>query len=233
MQLQQALRVNPYLKSSLLEGLKSKERELVLASATRRKYSAGNVISTQGLAGDRLFLLSKGCARFFYTTPDGTKILLLWMGPGDFFGGVALLAIPHTYVVSTEAVKDCEVLEWDRQTFRGLTERFPRLLDNALLIALQYIEWQMMAHVALSCHSARERLARILLTLSNSIGTKVADGIEIDVTNEDLASSASITLYTTSRLMSDWQKSRALIKRRGKVVLRSPERLFLKVVPNR
>ncbi len=231
MPLQEALSVNPYLKSQLLEGLKPKERELVLASASRRKYAAGAVISTQGLAGDRLFLLSKGCARHFYITPDGTKILLLWMGPGDSFGGVAILATPCTYVVSAEAVKDCEVLIWDRLTFRGFTERFPRLLDNALLIALQYIDWYMMAHVALSRHSARERLARVLLSLSNAIGIKVSDGIEIDVTNEDLASSANITPYTTSRLMSDWQKSRALTKRRGKVVLRSPQRLFLNIVP--
>jgi CRP-like cAMP-binding protein len=231
MPLQEALPISPYLKYPLLEGLNSKERELVLASATRRKYSAGAVISTQGLAGDRLFLLSKGCARYFYTTPDGIKILLLWMGPGDSFGGVALLATPYTYVLSAEAVKDCEVLVWDRPKFRGFIERFPRLLDNALLIALHYIEWYMMAHVALSCHSARERLARVLLSLSDAIGIRVADGIEIDVTNEDLASSAHITPYTTSRLMSGWQKSRALTKRRGKVVLRSPERLFLKVVP--
>jgi hypothetical protein len=30
--------------------------------------------------------------------------------------------------------------------------------------------------------------------------------------------------------MSNWQKSRAIVKRRGKVLLRSPERLLLKVV---
>ena len=182
------------------------------------------------MLADRLYLLVKGCVRFFYTTPDGRKFLLIWMGPADVFGGAALVATPSPYLISAEAVKDSEVMVWDRATCRGFTEKFPRLLDNALVIALGYVDWYMMAHVALSCHTARERLARVLLSLSDAIGEKVSDGIEIDVTNEDLANAANITPYTTSRLMSAWQKNRALAKRRGKVLLRSPERLLLKVV---
>lgn len=217
-------------KSELLQGLGRRDREIILAAATRRTFPAGAAITTQGTAGDRLYLVVKGCARYFYTTPGGTKILLIWLGPGDSFGGAALMAIPCAYLVSAEAVKDTEVLVWDRATFREFTERFPLLLDNALLIALDYLDWYMMAHVALSCHTARERLARVLLGLSKAIGVRAADGIEIEVTNEDLASCANITPYTTSRLMSAWQKSHAVAKRRGKVVLRSPAQLLFKLV---
>ena len=46
--------------------------------------------------------------------------------------------------------------------------------------------------------------------------------------NEDLANAANITPYTASRLMSQWQKSRAIVKWRGKVLLRHPERLLPK-----
>ncbi len=230
MSAQAALSIKSGPKSQLLEGLPSRDRETILGAATRRKFIAGSVISTQGMLADRLYLLVKGCARFFYTTPEGQKILLIWMGPGDVFGGAAMVATPSSYLISAEAVKDSEVLVWDRATFRGFTGKFPQLLDNALSIALEYLDWYMMAHVALSCHTARERLARVLLSLAEAIGEKVTDGIEIDVTNEDLASAANITPYTTSRLMSAWQKNRAIAKRRGKVLLRSPERLLLKVV---
>jgi CRP-like cAMP-binding protein len=221
--------IRPAPKALLLDGLASRDREIVLSAATRRKFAAGTVISAQGMLADRLYLLVKGCVRFFYTTAEGQKILLIWMGPGDVFGGAALVATPSSYLISAETVKDSEVLVWDRHAFRGFTERFPRILDNALVIALEYVDWYMMAHVALSCHTARERLARVLLGLSTAIGKKVPDGIEIDVSNEDLASAANITPYTTSRMISGWQKSRAISKRRGKVILRSPERLLLKV----
>jgi CRP-like cAMP-binding protein len=230
MPLREALSVSANPKSQILDGLAPRDRDTVLSAAMRRKFASGAVISTQGMLADRLYLLVKGCARFFYTTPDGQKILLIWMGPGDVFGGAALVATPSSYLISAEAVKDSEVLVWDRATFRGFAEKFPKILDNALVIALQYLDWYMMAHVALSCHTARERLARVLLGLSDAIGEKVAEGIEIDVTNEDLANAANITPYTTSRLISAWQKNRALTKRRGKVILRSAGRLLLKVV---
>jgi CRP-like cAMP-binding protein len=73
-------------------------------------------------------------------------------------------------------------------------------------------------------------LAHVLLTLAPLIGQKTPDGIQLDVTNEELADSVNITPYTTSRLISEWQKAGALGKRRGKILVRSAERFFLRVV---
>jgi CRP-like cAMP-binding protein len=213
-----------------LDGLPPRDRELVLSSAASRKFSANSVITTQGDPADRLYLLVSGCVRLFYTTADGRKILLLWLSQGDPFGAASLLAKRRPYLLSAEAVKDSEVLVWDRATFRGYVEKFPQLVENAFATAAEYVEWYMNAHVALTCYTARERLASVLLGLSRAIGEKVHDGIEIDVTNEDLANSANITPYTASRLMSEWQKGHAIVKRRGKVLLRSAERLLLKTV---
>ncbi len=70
----------------------------------------------------------------------------------------------------------------------------------------------------------------MLVRLSGVIGHKVPGGVEFDVTNEELASAANITPFTASRLLSEWQHDRAIAKRRGKILLRAPERLLLRVV---
>jgi CRP-like cAMP-binding protein len=90
--------------------------------------------------------------------------------------------------------------------------------------------WYVADHVALTCHTARQRLAQVLIRLAGVIGQKVPGGVEFDATNEELASAANITPFTASRLVSEWQVNRAIVKRRGKILLRSPERLFLRVV---
>jgi len=41
-----------------------------------------------------------------------------------------------------------------------------------------------------------------------------------------LAGAASLTLFTTSRLLNEWQHQRIVLKSRGKILLRYPERLF-------
>ena len=69
----------------------------------------------------------------------------------------------------------------------------------------------------------------MLTNIGRAVGQKVAGGIELAITNEELASAAGITLFDASRFMSEWQRSGALVKTRGKVLLRSPDLLFREV----
>jgi CRP-like cAMP-binding protein len=220
-----ALAPNAHPQYKLLEGLAPRDQELVLETARVQNFRAGTVITTQGTPAQRLYLVFSGCVRFFYTVPDGRKFALLLVAPGEAFGGAAIMPAQSDYLMSCETVKDSKVLSWDRATVRRLAEKHPRILHNALTIAGEYVTWYMTAHIALGTHSARERLAGVLLDLARAIGVKTADGVEIEVTNEDLSDAANITPYTTSRLMSAWHRSRVIVKGRGKILLRSPARL--------
>jgi CRP-like cAMP-binding protein len=220
-----ALADTSQLKCRLLEGLAPRDQECVLRAATSQKFSAGVTITSQGHPAHRLYAVVTGCVRFTYAAADGRKFLLLLVAPGEVFGGAAIMPTRSLYLMGCEAVKDSRVISWDRATIRGFTEKFPQILQNSLTIAGEYITWYMSAHVALGTHSARERLAGVLLDLARAIGVKTPTGVEIEVTNEDLAHAANITPYTTSRLMSEWHKSHAIVKGRGKILLRSPTRL--------
>ena len=57
------------------------------------------------------------------------------------------------------------------------------------------------------------------------MGQTVAEGVELCVRNEELANEANMTVFTVSRLMGEWQRQGLLVKSRGKVVLRMPEKL--------
>ena len=217
-------------RSQFLDGLTPTDRNTILAAATRRRFFANSVITNQDHPADDLFLLAKGLVRFFYVTEEGKKLLLLWLGPGDLFGGRAILSNPSSYLASTEAVTNSSVLVWDRKTIRGFVGRYPRLLENTLLTASDYLASQLASHVGLACHTVRQRVAQVLETLARTIGRETPNGVELQITNEELANAANITPFTASRLMSKWQRDRALVKRRGKVLLRSPERLFLRTM---
>jgi CRP-like cAMP-binding protein len=202
------------------------EIEVILGSVKARRFSYRTVITQQGEPADQLFLLWKGRARYFFEMPTGKKLILHWLTPGQVFGVAALLSAPATYLVSTEAVQDSVALLWSGEAIRSLARRFPRLLENALAIATDYMSWYVAAHAGLTSQSARQRLAHVLAVMADCIGQKVPTGTEFDVTNEDLASAANITPFTASRMISRWQKIGAIDKRRGKVILRSPKQLF-------
>lgn len=213
----------------LLKGLKQPEIDSILAAARVRRFPAKSVMTYQGEPADHLLLLWRGRARYFFETPGGRKLILIWITPGHPFGGAALAPRASTYLLSTETVRDSVVLVWDGPTIRGFARRFPQLLENAIVGALDYLSWYIAAHAALCSQTARQRLASVLLGYTSSMGQRVAGGIEFDITNEELANAANITPYTASRILSEWQKIGAIRKQRGKIVVRSTERLFLRV----
>ena len=213
--------------SRFLEGLLKPDLELVLSAATKRRCLANSVVTNQGDPADYLFLLTKGCARYFVMTPDGRKVLLHWLGPGEVFGGAALLESPSTYLVSTEMVMDSWVLVWRRKTIRELAAKYPELMENALLIAFDYMTLFVAAHVALVSHSARERLAGVLVSLADGFGKDVSGGVKLVITNEELANAANVTPFTASRVLSEWHRSGAVVKSRGGVILSAPHKLLL------
>ena len=205
----------------LLRGLKPNERDAVLRAGRPRRFPAKSVMTYQGDPADYLLLLWKGRARYFHEAIYDRKLILKWITLGHTFGGAALVSGPANYLVSTEAVRDCVVVEWDGPTIRGLARRFPLLLENAHRIAMDYVSWYVSAHAALILESARQRLASVILGLAKTVGEKTSAGIEIDVTNQELADSANITPHTASRLIGTWQKSGSIRKTKGKITLLS------------
>jgi CRP-like cAMP-binding protein len=213
------------LNSRFFEGLAKPEGESILATATPQRFDANCVVTNQGQPADHLFLLTTGRARFFFITEDGKKLILLWLPAGEIFGARTLLPVSSSYLASTEAVKESWALMWDRNTIRGLGARYPRLKDNALLVASEYVAEQLESYLSLTRHNARQRLVHVLTTVAPKIGRRVSQGVELDVTNEELANTANVTLFTASRLLSEWQRSGDVLKSRGKLILRRPERL--------
>jgi CRP/FNR family transcriptional regulator, nitrogen oxide reductase regulator len=214
------------VSTELLRGLDQQDIDSILAAARPRHFRASSVMTRQADPANRLFLLWKGRARYFFYTPNGKKLILRWIIPGDIFGSAALAVPPTTYLVGAEAVRDSTVFSWDGVTVRDLTRRFPKLMTNVFLTTMDYLSWYVSAHAALASQTAQERLAHVLLRYAPSIGQKVSGGIEIDVTNDELANAANITPYTTSRLIREWHRSGAISKQRGKILLRSQEKLF-------
>ena len=78
----------------------------------------------------------------------------------------------------------------------------------------------------MTCRSAQERLAYVLVNLAEGIGQKIPDGIQLDVRNEELANEANVTPFTASRILGEWQRQGILRKTRGKILLSSPKRLL-------
>src|SRR3979409_2502911 len=141
-------------------------------------------------------------------------------------GVVSFRAGPIQYLVGTELLSDSCLLAWPRRTIRAIASQVPGLLDNALSVATDYLTWYVAAHSSLVSHTAEQKLAHVLITLAHGFGRKTSAGTSLELTNDHTANAANVTPFTASRILGSWQRNGALVKTRGKLLLRSPAQLF-------
>ena len=191
------------LRPRFLSGLSEDEVNSVLSSASHRQFHASSVVINQDDSANRFFMLTSGYGRHFLITDEGRKIILHWLTAGRIFGGVALVSTPMRYLLSTELLSDSCALVWERQAIRDLAVSYPKLLDNAISIAAtDHVPWLISAHASLSSENAQGRVAHLLESLASAIGKETSAGVEMSVTNEDLAEGANVTPFTVSRCLS-------------------------------
>lgn len=212
-------------KSELFRGFGDTDLKEIFAAGRLRHMAPKTNLMVTGEKPNQLFLLRKGRVRSYILTESGSEVLLLWVVPGGVLGLPSLLVDPPTYLINAMAVTDCEFLVWDRDAIRRLVKSYPKIRENGLRLALEYLRRYMKRHVNIVTKSAESRLAQRLLQLASEAGVVEPPGIAIDITNEQLSSLSDISPFTASRLLSRWEQENWLTKQRGRVTLLAPEDL--------
>ena len=84
-------------------------------SALIRRYPAGAVLFEENDPGSRMYVIRSGRVRI-YRKGDESEIVLAVLGPGEFFGEMALLEdLPRS--ANAQAVDPVELIEVDAETF--------------------------------------------------------------------------------------------------------------------
>lgn len=218
--------VRPEPAIALFKGLGAHEVVVIRHAAVRRTFSASEIIISAEQPALHFFLPEIGFVDYFILTHEGAQILLRRIGPGDPFGFAAFLSEPTGYLGTAASVGNSEILVWDHHMIRHLGRTYPRLVENGLRIALNYIALYAKRHIALVSSTANERVACVLANLASRMGHPASEGLQVDVKNEDLASLSDVNFFTVSRILKGWEQHGTITKTRGKVLIRRPEDLL-------
>lgn len=100
----------------IFEGLDKRELERIAGSMKQRTFHAGDAVTTEGQGGVGFFVIEDGQAKVSVGGSDRRTL-----GPGDYFGEVALLTdSPRTATITAETDLRCYgMTSWD---FKPLVE---------------------------------------------------------------------------------------------------------------
>ncbi len=179
----------------------------IVRTATPHKVERGGFFFHQGEPANSFFVLIDGRTRLSQIADDGRQVIFHYFGPGDAMGVVAALAHAQ-YPVSAEAMSDSIALGWDCQTADSLMEKHPRMAINGMeMVAGRFWELQN-RYRELATERVEQRLAHAVLRLSAHYNGCSDTGAAptLKLSRQDLAEMTGTTLFSVSRICSDWEQ---------------------------
>jgi CRP-like cAMP-binding protein len=199
--------------SELFVGLPSSVCTEIAATARPRDYACRQVMFLAGDPIKETILLTDGRAKILQLAESGSEVILRFTVPGEVIGELGLVP-GSTHSSTALALQNCKVLVWGAESFEAALERFPILQSNTERILARRLDELERRFCEVATETASPRLAHALVRLTDQIGHKVYDHVEINVSQEALAQMTAMTSSTVNRLLTNWENQGLLKVRR-------------------
>lgn len=195
----------------MFTGLSGAELTFLCQRAVPRKFSAGEMVFTEGDACTGMYVVESGHIRIFKTSAGGREQVLGIDGPGS---SVAELPVfdGGNYPASVSAVEDSTLLFISKQDFQSLCLTHPQVALKVLREVGARLRRLVGIIEELSFTTVRHRLAAFLVRLAQRDGKRVDDGIEITLpaSNQELASQIGTVRELVSRNLGRFQAEKLI-----------------------
>jgi len=210
-----------FRKFTLFSELDDKELGAIAALAKPRKYAKDEAVFHADEAGDVFCLIQSGAVKVTMISPEGKEIILSMLGPGDFFGEMALLD-DHPRSATVVATEPLEVLTIFRNDFlQILAENFSiaRKILAELSKRLRAASYRIESLATMDVYG---RLARFFLDLARDQGKELENGYVAVVrpTHQSIANMIGTSRETVSRLIHDLMEKNLLMSEGKTIYLR-------------
>ena len=207
---------------SVFQNATDEDLHLIARLGIERSIEEGEYFFFQGDPADYLYVLISGRAKLMQTNPAGQQVNLRTINGWQMFGALGAVREGATYPASAQALENSTALAIKSEDLRGLMQTRPYLSFDLMKLMTGYIQEMQERYRELATEKVERRIARSLLRLASQMGSKNQGGIELTFTRQDLAEMSGTTLYTVSRVLSDWERQGLVEAGRERVLIRNP-----------
>src|SRR5947209_16092707 len=216
-----------YLKQvPLFADLADEDIRALMAVARKRTFRSGEVIFHRDDPGQVLYVIKEGKVKICLISPDGQEISLVVFGKGDCFGEFAILdGLPRSAdAVALERV-ECYTLQ--RSDFHNAIMKNPKIAIQVLEVLSKRLRTTDQMVENLIFLDVYGRVAKKLLELAESHGTKVDDGMRIEVrlTQQELASMVGASRESVNKVLGYFTDKKFISSDKQRITLHRVEDL--------
>ncbi len=205
-------------RSQLFDGVTDEHRAGIVGMARVREFTRGELIYLDGARVEEVSLLTFGFAKVTKLGSSGTVSILGLGAPGDVLGAGSLLSTGD-HSTTAEPLRTCKAVVWRASVFQAIMDRHPILYRNVIRQHVEYLEELEVRFHEMATEMVGPRVARQLVRLHDRIINLTDESGEIRLSREDLAQMTGTTLFSVSRLLSEWEACGILRSRRESVTI--------------
>ena len=202
-------------QTTLFKNLSSPTVKAIYQSARPQTFTKESYIFHQNEAANTIFFVGCGIIHLSQLTNKGKEVVINYLIPGDVMG-LAALSADQLFSVTATAVTDGWLLCWSADELASLIHRCPQIALNALQMTNERIAYLQQKYSQLATEQAEQRIARTFLSIAQKSGLPVENGIMLrpPLSRQAIAEMTATTLYTASRICSQWEKADILATNR-------------------
>ncbi|HEX4743273.1 MAG TPA: Crp/Fnr family transcriptional regulator [Candidatus Limnocylindria bacterium] len=205
-------------KVPFFAGVPADELEKLAGSLQRRTVRAGKAVFRQDDPGSSLYVIESGVVKVQRTSPEGKEVILTILGPGDFFGELALLdGEPRS--ADAVAKEDTALLVLERDDFLAFLDRAPAVATKLLAALSRRLRRTDQLVQDAAFLDVPARLARALLQLSES--PEAATGL----TQSELAAMVGASRESVNRWLQFYRRRGLIESASGSIRVLQPDEL--------
>ncbi len=191
-----------------------------------RYIKRGEVLFHQGDPAGEIFFILKGRINMERADEYGHVSLLCVRKTNDFICPLSVFEEGGRYVGTARAMEDSVVLMAPRERFMETYQNYPILWQWAHRQCFVQIHHIMDRLNAALHYTVEQRLAWLLWHEAKQWGAEEKDEpMEIQLTQQELASWIGATRETVSRILQKWKKQGWIQVRRGRLIVLQPRAL--------
>lgn len=200
-----------------LEGLLTKAFKNV--KSCTRTYGKKQILFYEDTSAASIYVIHSGRVKLYKVTSDGKQHILRIAGPGEVIALEAILT-GDRHQTTAEMIEAGSVSSIDRAAVLKMLQANPALSMQVMRMLAAEVSAGSAERLDLARSSVRERMARLLATLSRKHGISDKRGIRIDLklSREEMAEMIGTAAETAMRLLKDFREER-LVEVNGRDIL--------------
>jgi CRP-like cAMP-binding protein len=207
-------------RTELFKSFQAADLDAVLARATTRRASRGDVILRRGDPNASMVVIMSGRVRVGITSEEGKEATLTILGSGEVLGDMSLLD-GEPCSADVTAQEDCALLVIERGEFLRLLRANSDLSLHLITVLTRRLRRLNTTFEDMALLDLPTRLGRVLGRLASQYGVPVRTGtrIEVKLSQKDLSTLVGASREKVNKQLRQWEEERVVGKDDGRIVV--------------